>query len=219
MTDAFDTLIPDARTFLGELDTNNTRDWFNTQKARYDRDLKAPALLLLDQIAGDLGKMTGDPVTTKLFRPQRDVRFSKDKTPYHTHLHMLWTSAVGRQQPLAWFFGISPDYISIGAGVMGFEKDALMNWRAAVDGPEGAGIAAIIDAVQALGARLDEPALKRVPAPYDKDHPRGDLLRRKGLAMWFDLSPAEVEKGGLTKTIMTAFSRLKPVQDALRPLL
>jgi hypothetical protein len=58
-----------------------------------------------------------------------------------------------------------------------------------------------------------------VPAPYAKDHPRGDLLRQKGLSVWFDKSPQDIKKGGLTETIMTAFSDLLPVQSALRPLL
>ncbi len=91
MPDPFADLIPQARAFLGELSSNNTRDWFTAHKTRYESKLKAPALLFLDQVAHDLGRSTGQSLRPKLFRAHRDVRFSKDKTPYHTHLNMLWT--------------------------------------------------------------------------------------------------------------------------------
>ncbi|WP_299354471.1 TIGR02453 family protein [uncultured Shimia sp.] len=213
MTDTFDTLVPDARRFLGDLSASNNREWFTANKSYYEADLKAPALAFLDVVGARLEKMTGAPVETKLFRPHRDVRFSKDKTPYHTHLHMLWS-----QGGLNWFFGVAPDYISVGAGVFGFDKDALVRWREAADSNGGA-IAAMIATLTDNGARLGEPELKRVPAPFDKDHPHGALLRRKGLTLWFDTDEAALKKGGLTAWVETAFSELLPVQTALRSLL
>ncbi|SHI76881.1 TIGR02453 family protein [Shimia gijangensis] len=213
MSDDFADLVPQARAFLTELSANNNRDWFLTNKKRYEIALKHPALALLDVISADLEKMVGAPVSTKLFRPHRDVRFSKDKTPYHTHLHMLWTAG-----GIGWFLGIAPGYVSVGAGVFGFDKNALIRWRDTVAGADGQAIANMISALTDKGTRLDPPELKRVPAPYDKTHPRGDLLRRKGLALWFDLEDRTIEKGGLTACIRTAFSELLPVQVALAPL-
>lgn len=213
MTDGFDRLVPDARSFLAALAANNSRDWFTANAPRYEAELKAPALAFLELMAAELHRLTDKPVTTKLFRPQRDLRFSHDKTPYHTHLHMAW-SAGG----FGWFFGIAPDYVSAGASVFSFDAAALAAWRDLAD-RRGNDIAAMIGALQDKGARLDPPALKRVPAPYDKSHAHGDLLRRKGLALWFDADMADIEKGGLTQWVTTAFSELLPVQTALRPLL
>ncbi|MBO9396092.1 DUF2461 domain-containing protein [Shimia sp. R9_2] len=209
-TAALDGLIPDTRQFLGELAENNTRDWFLAHKETYDKALKAPALELLDKVAAHLQKQTGQVPTTKLFRPNRDVRFSKDKTPYHLHLHMSWSTA-----PTGWFFGIGQDYISAGAGIMGFDKDMLTRWRAAVDGPKGEEIAAEVDRLLGWGARLDEPALKRVPAPYGKDHPQEALLRRKGLAMWFEVTEEEASKGDLVSEIASAFHTFDPLNRIL----
>ncbi|MCB1335040.1 MAG: TIGR02453 family protein [Roseivivax sp.] len=172
-------LIGDARTYLAELDAQNTRDWFTAQKARYETALRDPALALLETLAPQIAEMAGAPVTTKLFRPQRDVRFSRDKTPYHTHLHMMWSAPGG----CGWFFGIAPSHATAGAGVMTLEGAALDRWRAAVDSAEGAQLQA---AVAQGGWRVDEPALKRVPAPYPADHPRGALLRHKGFVVWQD---------------------------------
>lgn len=215
MSDSFATLIPDARAFLSELAQTNSREWFLDNKARYDSHLKRPAELLLEQGAADLGKLTGHPVKTKLFRPHRDVRFSKDKTPYHQHLHMLWTTDTGGRQPIGWFFGIGLDYISIGAGLMGFEKDTLTQWRLAIDGPHGPEFAETIEQLKSNGFRIADPELKRVPSPYDKDHPRGELLKRKSLSAWRDYAEA---LDAPTQALQETFKDLSPLTKQLRTL-
>lgn len=214
MAQIFDRLVPDARAFLSDLAQNNTRDWFLANKSRYDDSLKKPALALLDYVSADLEKAIGSPVNVKLFRPHRDIRFSKDKTPYHTHLHMLWASP-----DCSWFLGIAPDYISAGAGQFAFDKDGLLRWREGIASQHGEMTAATIAQMQSKGARMEAAELKRVPAPYDKDHPREDLLRRKGLTLWFDASEQDIEKDGLSNWIKAVFSELLPVQTALRSLL
>lgn len=208
MPDPFSQLIPEARAFLSELAQNNTRDWFNDNKPRYEKQLKTPALHLLDQVAAKVG----DGVTTKLFRPQRDIRFSKDKTPYNTHLHMLWMMPGDGTRP-ALFFGIGLDYVSVGGGIMGFDKSALTDWRAGVDGPLGAELSEAVQALTSAGFRLSDPELKRVPAPYDKDHARGDLLRRKSLTLWNDLS--EPQFAAPTKAISETLNKLRPLFGTL----
>lgn len=172
-------LLPDARVFLTELAENNERDWFKANKSRYDSDLKRPSEKLLAQIANWMHETQGMTPRTKLFRPHRDVRFAEDKTPYHIHLHMMWSLPDGR----AWMLGLSPDYATLGAGIMGFEPAQLDRWRAAVAADQGAALADIIDAA---GWRVDPPTLQRVPPPYPADHPRGSLLRYKGFVAWRD---------------------------------
>ncbi|MCL6284467.1 TIGR02453 family protein [Ruegeria sp. 2012CJ41-6] len=212
MSDPFATLVPDATGFLSDLARNNTRDWFLAHKPTYEDKLKAPAMALLDIIAADLGTGTG----TKLFRAHRDVRFSKDKTPYHTHLHMLWSLPSESGPRPALFFGIGLDYVSVGAGFMGFDKTALPIWRAGVDGAQGAEIAAKLDRLAADGLRIGAPELKRVPAPYDKDHPQGALLRRKALTVWHDLDKAEIANP--VTAIRATHQRLAPLLGSLQAI-
>ena len=164
--DPFATLISDSRAFLNALADSNTKDWFNENKPTYETQLKAPALALLDTVAASLEKQTGQVPTTKLFRPHRDVRFSKDKTPYHLHLHMLWSTP-----PVGYFFGIGRDYLSVGGGMMGFDKDQMTHWHAAVDGPKGAQLSDAIADLKAQGARMDDPAPNTVHAPLHPDPP------------------------------------------------
>ncbi|SPJ27568.1 TIGR02453 family protein [Falsiruegeria mediterranea] len=208
MSDPFSQLIPEARAFLTDLSQNNSRDWFNDNKPRYEAQLKKPALHLLDQIAAQVG----GGVTTKLFRPQRDVRFSKDKTPYNTHLHMLWMMPGKGTRP-ALFFGIGLDYVSVGGGIMGFDKTTLTDWRSSVDGPTGSELAGVINALVAQGFRLSEPELNRVPTPYDKEHPHGDLLRRKSLTLWNDLPDTRFDAP--TDAITETLNNLRPLFDVL----
>ncbi|MEM9551467.1 MAG: TIGR02453 family protein, partial [Pseudomonadota bacterium] len=183
MSDPFATLIPDARAFLSDLAANNTRDWFAAHKSQYESALKTPAAHLLDQIAADFARDHRETVKPKLFRPHRDVRFSKDKTPYHTHLHLLWQVVRDGAAP-GYFFGIAPDYVRIGGGMMGFDKPALTAFRTAVDGTAGDALKSILATASQSGLEAGDPELKRVPAPFDADHPRADLLRRKGLTVW-----------------------------------
>lgn len=202
----FEGFIPGARDFLARLRAENTRDWFKAHQAEYDAAIREPALALLAEVAPRLAEITGVPVSEKLFRPQRDIRFSRDKTPYKDHCHMLWHAPAGSE--VGYFFGISPDYLRIGAGVMGWQKDRLDAWRAFAAGPEGAALASELAALEAEGVEVSQPEMKRVPAPHDGDHPRGDLLRRKSLTVWVDGDAAAGDLPGALEGRFRRFSGL-----------
>ncbi len=172
--------------FLAELKDNNNREWFEANKARYEDVFKNAAARFGDEMAEYLKDRTGIVYKPKVFRIHRDVRFSGDKTPYNAHMHMSFTpSGVGSDAP-AWMMGLEPDRLVMGVGVFVFSKDKLDAWRAAVGGPDGEKLAELLGRLKADGARIEEPELKRVPAPYATDHPQGTLLRHKGLAVWTD---------------------------------
>lgn len=200
-------LISNARLFLTELAQDNTRAWFQTHKHRYDQDLKRPAELVIAQMARWF-EQRDEQVRGKLFRPQRDVRFTEDKSPYHVHLHMLWSRPDGR----CWFFGVSPDYVTAGAGVMAFDAPGLDLYRAALTDPADTSLQ---DSLTAGQWRLDPPELKRVPGGVSADHPNADLLRRKGLVVWDDTAvpPDEADPCG---ALERCFARMQPVQDWLK---
>ncbi|ABD52922.1 DUF2461 domain-containing protein [Jannaschia sp. CCS1] len=210
MSDGFDTLITRANAFFTDLRANNTRDFYEAHKAAYTTDIKKPAELLADLFAEDLAKRTGKAHKPKLFRIHRDVRFSKDKTPYNTHLHLMWSRpGLGP----TWFFGSSSDYLILGMGIMGLEKDGLTAYRQMVD-RQGDNLS---DAIEASGAQISDwgpDPLKRVPKPYDQDHPQAELLRRKALALSTDL-PAGWEGDGLLKTLNKMIPALLPTWKVL----
>ncbi len=194
--------ILDARNFLSKLKANNNRDWFQDHKKDYEAAIKHPGQAIGVEMTGRLSTRTGREMTHKLFRINRDVRFSKDKTPYNTHLHLLWADGSGP----GFFFGVSADYVTAGCGLMNLEKDALDRYRTLID-ETGEDVQATLSALIQTGHRMDEPPLKRVPSPYPKDHPHGKLLRRKSFAVWRDLAPQNLTTDGLSD----AFEALMPV--------
>ena len=206
----FDTFITDTQTFLQALAQNNSRDWFHDHKADYDSKLRGPALAILDDMSPRLAKLTGYPITTKLFRANRDVRFSKDKTPYHTHLYMMWSVVTGTRQDPAFYFGTELDTAGVGTGMREFSKEVLADWRKMAD-LDGAYLTGKIKTLADKGYAVRDPALKRVPAPFGKDHPHGDLLRHKGLVAFGDVGAT----GDLIATLENAFADLWPLSDML----
>lgn len=217
MTSAsFNGFSNNAMSFLKSLKANNNRAWFAENKKTYEAEIKSPAAAFCDLMSMELKKTTGIPHKSKLFRVHRDVRFSKDKTPYNSHIHISFTPESNLKSPPMWFFGLDTQSLAIGCGVFGFEKPELERFRKRVVGEEGAAIAKTLASLEKKGMRLTEPHLKRVPNEYPKDHPQGDLLRYKGLAVWQDFDDTQwVTKPDMVKTCLKEFKRLTPMFDLL----
>jgi len=144
----------------------------------------------------------------------RDVRFSMDKTTWNAHLHLLWSPADKDGLAPSWFWGVCPDYLVLGMGVIGLRGPDLTRYRAFVDS-WGDPLSGALEDAFAKGASFGtwgpEP-LKRVPKPYDANHPHEELLRRKG----FTLSvPIEGwQEAGVLKATLARVADVKPVWDA-----
>ncbi len=134
----FDSYSPDALHFLRDLKANNTKDWFVANKVTYEQHIKEPTKTFANDLASALGDLTGQPHGSKIFRIHRDIRFSKDKTPYNAHIHIALRPESAVAQPPMWFFGLSPEKPTLGCGVFQYEKEALATFRTAMAGPQGA---------------------------------------------------------------------------------
>lgn len=198
MADGFAEMLDQAMDFFDGLRSNNNRDWFEPRKALYIDQIRKPAELMAELIAEDLGRLTGQTYRPRVMRIYRDIRYSADKTPYNPHLRLLWepaTQAEGRFHP-AFYFGAEPGRMVVGMGALGFDGPFLIRYREMVDDCGGE-LAELIDDSRAAIAVFGAPALKRVPAPYAADHPHGDLLRCKQLALFRDLAPDWRQLGAL----------------------
>jgi uncharacterized protein (TIGR02453 family) len=218
MSDGFAEMVVAARAFFAELAANNSKDWYEPRKDSYAATIRKPAEFMADLLAEDLSRLTARSLHPKVFRLHRDVRFSKDKTPYNTHLHMMWQ--LPGNGP-AFFFGAAPDYLVMGLAAMGLEGDRLTRYRTMID-HEGDDLSdALAQCHSAIGASFSDwgtPPLKRVPKPYDDGHAHADLLRRRSFALSADL-PATWQERGLMPTLTDMARAYMPLWqhlDALR---
>ena len=170
-------------------------------------------------MTGALRELTGDLHKSRIFRIHRDIRFSKDKTPYAPRIHLAFKSETDAIQPPMWFFGLSPEKLALGCGVFQYEKGALDAFRRAMAGEDGAELIALSDRLRAEGLRVSDPALKRVPPAYGGDHPNGEALRRKGFSAWIDIAdPGFATQPDLVRRTVHEFERLMPVFTLLSGL-
>lgn len=210
---------PQTLSFLGDLAANNTKEWFAANRGFYEQAVKNPAAWFVDAVVSQLEAQTDRAWSGRIFRIHRDLRFSKDKTPYNTHVHISFQPSGQARGGPALMFGLEPGSLVLGAGVMGFSPDGLSRWRDAIDGTGGAAIADILTRLETEGARLGEIELKRVPAPYVSDHPRAALLRRKSLTVWTDMSDLSLAFGDKAPAhCVSEFARFKPLMGCLEKL-
>lgn len=172
---AFDGWPAEALAFYVGLEDDNSREYWTSRKAVYQEKVLRPMEALLEELAPEFG----DP---KIFRPYRDIRFSPDKTPYKTH--------IGATLGGSCYVQLSADGLSAGSGRWHLEPDQLTRYRAAVAGPDGAELAAIVTALTGAGVEVHgHGTLKSAPRGYRADHPRIALLRHKGLTTWQHWNP------------------------------
>jgi uncharacterized protein (TIGR02453 family) len=208
--DGFPGFPRETQRFLADLRDHNDRDWFAAHRQAYEQAVRAPGEALLACLEPELAALTGGPVGGKIFRVHRDVRFSKDKRPYNAHLHIAFPARGGQGTACGYFFGLDPERVRIGAGGFDFAGPVLDAYRAAVADPKtGAALQAILDRLAKAGLRIEGAELKRTPAPYAADHPRADLLRRKGLHVWRDITdPAVIADRRLFAETVATFTTL-----------
>jgi uncharacterized protein (TIGR02453 family) len=180
--------------FFRKLAKNQRREWFQAHRAEYDDGWVAPMRLLLGEVRERIDPLfvrhaLGDP---RIFRINRDVRFSKDKSPYKTHIGGWVPVGDGRDphNPVPLYIQLGTSTF-VGAGHYLMDGPQLERYRAAVlDDGTGRELARIVGAIErAKFEIISFDALKKVPKGMDPAHPRADLLKRKSLAVEFPALP------------------------------
>ena len=167
-----------ALDFYDDLEVDNTKSYWEKHKATYDNDVKAPMVALASALAPEFAL---DRQSYKVFRPYRDVRFAKDKTPYKTNqgAYVAVAPATG------WYVEISARGVRTGGGCYDMSGPRLAAYRDAVaDDKTGAQLTRITTKLTKAGWELGGEQLKTAPRGYDVQliaEPRIDLLRHKSL--------------------------------------
>lgn len=181
----------DAITFFEEIAIFNEKIWFEENKARFQASVQEPAQAFVEALGERLKILVPDiQYSTSLngsgsiMRIYRDVRFSKDKTPYKTNLGLSWWEGPGKKmEEPGYYFHLDRSGAWIAGGMYIFPQATLAIYRKAVDHPQrGKALTAALAVAEKAGLRIDSSgAYSRVPTGYDKDHPRGELLKKKGI--------------------------------------
>jgi uncharacterized protein (TIGR02453 family) len=181
----------DLFAFLKDLKANNDRDWFNANKARYEKAVKEPFLRFITDVGPKLETISphliADPKPQggSFFRIYRDTRFAKDKSPYKTNAAAHFWSSEGEGAP-GYYLSLAPGQCFAGGGV----------WR-----PEPAALGAIRDAIVAkpdrwakarAGLDIHGESLSRPPRGYAPDHAAIEDIKRKSFAFGFEVKDDEV---------------------------
>ncbi len=168
---AFSGFPDEAFTFFERLAADNSRTFWQANKLTYEQMVRGPMLGLLDELE-KFGPFN-------VFRPYRDVRFAKDKTPYKENIGAYGESDGGA----GYYVHLSSSGMLAGSGYYDMAADQLERFRRAVDTKaSGEKLAALCFEAERLGLTLGAMSeLKTAPRGYAKDHPRIAILRRKGL--------------------------------------
>jgi uncharacterized protein (TIGR02453 family) len=224
---AFEGFKPAALQFLADLAENNERAWFQPRKADYERLIKEPFEALCRALAGrflDRGlPLVADPARSP-FRIYRDVRFSKDKSPYKTAqgAQFPWQGAgpTGRTSVgVGGYFHLEPGSIFVGGGMWHPTPEVLAAFRDRVDREPTAVLAALQDErFSAVFGSVGGDTLTRNPRGYPPDHPHSDLLRLKDVVFSRRLSDADVASSELPERIAADLDAARPVLQLLASL-
>lgn len=173
-------------TFLRQLRKNNNKAWFDEHRGDYDQYFVTPAKAFVEAVGKKLPRLSprlvAQPrINGSIYRINRDIRFSKDKTPYKDHLDFLFWEDDKKSSPSALFFRVSPDGLFMGAGAYAC-PDLLKKLRPAITheifGPE---LAAIAKKLRKSGLTIQGQHYKRFPRDFPSDGPAAEFLLHNSL--------------------------------------
>lgn len=223
---AFAGFSPQAFKFLKGLKRNNNKPWFEENRGLYERAIKQPLQHLAEELDVQFAKLAPEfvaPPKRALFRIYRDVRFSKDKSPYKTHA-ALWVfhrdagRGVGREAHggAGFYFHLEPGASMVAGGFWMPARPELNVLREAI-AEDHRPFARIVQAAAFArrfgGLTDDEPGVRltRVPRGFAPDHPAADWLRFASFTASRRLSDAEALSPKLVPTIMKDYAALLPL--------
>jgi uncharacterized protein (TIGR02453 family) len=178
---AFNGWPAEAVEFYTGLEADNSKSYWTEHRAMYEQAVKGPMNELSAAIEDEFGPL-------RIFRPYRDVRFSKDRSPYKTNIGAVTEGEGGE----IYYVQLSSEGLLVGTGFFHMATDQLERHRAALDDEElGRYVEALVEKLESAGYGIGSIGeLKTAPRGYRRDHPRVRLLRMKGLTAWRTFEPA-----------------------------
>lgn len=213
---------PSMMAFLKALKANNNKEWFNDHKQDYEDNVRTPALEFIQQMDHWIKLISPHyeaipkKVGGSLMRVYRDVRFSKDKSPYKTNVGIQFRHEIGKDVHAPGFYlHIEPDEVFLGVGTWHPERDALMAIRQHIADKSGPYQDAIEHGPFKEHYQLAGDSLTRPPKGYDKEHPLIEEIKRKDFIGVCQLGEQFLYQENLCENVAKLFGRAQPLQKFL----
>src|SRR4051812_18630751 len=223
MPSTFPGFSPKALSFLRQLERNNRREWFQPRKDVFDRDVRGPVVELVALVNDDLRSFAAEHVTEPaqaIYRIYRDTRFSKDKTPYKTHIAASFLRRGLPKHAVAdFYFAVSHKHVEIAGGMYMPGPEELSAVRCAIARDDGKKLQRLIDD-QSLRRALGPPLghrLARLPKGFDPraGSPAAELLKFKQMYFYVTLDAKVATTSRLRREIVSRFRVVTPVINYL----
>jgi uncharacterized protein (TIGR02453 family) len=211
----FDGFPEDALRFFRQLKRNNNREWFERNKPRYLESVRAPMESLLAGLGQKIRSFDANiPVEPKkaIYRIYRDIRFSKDKTPYKTQIAASFSyRGKERKTDAGFYFHLNDTAVGIGGGMYMPDADQLKSVRKAIALDAKPLIAALSGKkfIRLFGG-LQGDMLARVPKGYPPDHPAAELLKRRQFLCWAEFEPSVALEAGFADLLFDHVKAMAP---------
>ena len=195
-----------ALDFYEDLEADNSKSFWTAHKAVYDDVVRAPMTALLAELEDEFG-------AGKVFRPYRDVRFSKDKTPYKTHQGGFVETRPG----VGFYVQIDASGLFVAGGFYSHTPVQVTRFRDAVDDDRrGRQLVRLVKKLQSSGFEIGGDTLKTRPRGVAEDHPRLELMRHKSLtASKKYLSPDWIDSPRTAQEVRAAWREMRPLVEWL----
>jgi len=214
-------LPPSVFSFLEDLKENNHREWFQNNKTRYQEQYNY-ALQFADELLLRMKQIdTIETISGKksLFRINKDVRFSKDKSPYKTNIGGALTRATKYLRG-GYYFHIEPGNCFLGGGFWAPSPEDLKHIRLQIAADPGP-LQQILSSKEFIATfgQLEGEQLKSAPKGFSKDHPAIDLINYKQFLLIKKLTDEEVQSKQYLETVVSTFQAMRPFFDYMSEIL
>ncbi|MFO7527072.1 MAG: DUF2461 domain-containing protein [Ignavibacteriaceae bacterium] len=180
--------------YLSSLSKNNNKEWFEKHRHRYNDEFIQPAVQFVIDLGEKLSTISPDvnyipKIDKSIFRLYRDIRFSKNKSPFKTNLGLYFWEGTGKKMECSgYYFHLEPKYYFLGAGMYEFTKDHIKVFRDKVaDINNGKELNDIIKKIlKNKNYKLGGKTFKRIPKGYDPEYKYSDLLLHSGLYIYYE---------------------------------
>ncbi|MBE0570532.1 MAG: DUF2461 domain-containing protein [Ignavibacteriaceae bacterium] len=209
--------------YLKKLSKNNSREWFEANRELYNSDFLVPCIQFVVEMGDKLQDIDPDivaipKVDKSIFRLHRDVRFSKDKTPYKTNAGLyFWNGKMKKMDASGFYFHLEPKLLGVGLGIYMFPPHLLKKYRDVVSSSASAKeLHQIVRSLERKGYAIGGKKFKKTPRGYDPNTLYPGYLLYEGIYAWFESNNLKLIAGGkAVNLIFKIFKDLLPLHKWL----